>query len=84
MNWEQRIARAEKRGRFTDVDRRLAKNWDTCAIGESHGNMTSSGPGFEDPIAIVGYEFEDCVDHNDMVGARATYYKIREYYNLEP
>jgi hypothetical protein len=34
ISWKQRIALARKRGSFDEEDRKLAKNWLTCAISE--------------------------------------------------
>ena len=32
--WRARIAKAKKRGRFTDYDHELSLNWAKCAVGE--------------------------------------------------
>lgn len=32
--WEERIARAQESGRFTNEDIALAKDWNQCAVGE--------------------------------------------------
>lgn len=32
--WRARIAKAKKRGRFTDYDQELSLNWAKCAVGE--------------------------------------------------
>ena len=32
--WRTRIAKAKKRGRFTDYDQELSLNWAKCAVGE--------------------------------------------------
>jgi len=32
--WRTRIAKAKKRGRFTDYDHELSLNWAKCAVGE--------------------------------------------------
>ena len=33
--WRARIAKAKKRGRFTDYDHELSLNWAKCAVGDS-------------------------------------------------
>ena len=32
--WRERIAKAKKRGHFTEFDRELALDWSRCAVGE--------------------------------------------------
>lgn len=33
-SWEERIADAKERGRFTDYEKRMALSWNSCAVGE--------------------------------------------------
>lgn len=37
LSWAVRIERAEKRGKFNQQDKDLARGWTFCAVGERHG-----------------------------------------------
>lgn len=37
MNWQQRVARALRRGEFNAMDKRLSAPWISCAVGEYRG-----------------------------------------------
>lgn len=59
--WAQRIAAAEKRGKFTKQDINLATGWNTCAVGEAVGYpatdkeafvLIRKNPGLDNGIGI--------------------------------
>ncbi len=41
MTWRERIQAARESGRFTEYDKDLASNWNTCAVGEQREAMPS-------------------------------------------
>ena len=74
MTWRERIVAARERGGFTNEDRRLAKELDTCAVGEmslrsgvSYGKLT--GPEVQvvswAPCCTLGLAFFGAVLRNE-------------------
>lgn len=76
--WTERIAEAEKLGRFSDESQSMAQSWDTCAVGESLGPVASypalgleehiyggpAGVGAE-PVRFLGFAFWRAVISNE-------------------
>ena len=95
MNWLQRIERAEKKGKFTPVDVRLAESWATCAVGENRKRLSlleqvtpaynkEWGPTDKNLICI-GYEFMYCVEKDQVADARSWHERIQQRVaELEP
>src|SRR5271157_1477136 len=72
--WRARVDWAEKRGGFTESQRRAARDWDQCANGEAHlpAEMTHAGGGTPlDPrLRSLGRHFASAVGDNDYTQAR--------------
>lgn len=90
MNWEQRIDRAAKVGRFTAAERQRARSWASCAVGEHRdeyrgtavprkvGQLSSWKYMPADPVlSRLGVEFFGEVMENRAEGARAIHRKIQ-------
>ena len=74
LSWAIRLERAEKRGRFFMVDKDLANEWPTCAIGEKHGGKFSTGRNMTE--VRLGNEFWHAVDRDDIAEAKRIYQEI--------
>ena len=77
MDWLDRIERAAKRqrnrkGGFYGTDRKLAKGWDTCLVGE----LGLSQPHMGDEAFWPGVAMFDAVLHDDIPLARSSYKKL--------
>ena len=94
MNWLQRIERAEKKGKFTPVDVRLAESWATCAVGENRKRLPLAeqirnpyrewGPTDRELIQ-TGYSFMYSVEKDQVADARSWYERIQQRVaELEP
>lgn len=84
-SWAARIEAAEKRGNFTELEKRLAaSNWLTCAVGEKHGfpgRMNwqwdwPDGPEIEPDELTLGFKFGDAVQDDDIPEAKRLYAEI--------
>lgn len=84
--WRQRLAAAQKRGKFTKNDKRLAMGFRQCAIGEKfHLQDMKEPPKAEvvldriGPHAYdLGVEFYMAVGVNDIEHAMKTYARIQK------
>ena len=84
MTWLERLERAQTRGEFTAEDRRLAGDWNSCAVGEhlhAHASLTY-GTGVEllipDDLSLfqLGVQFCAEVTHDQVEEAKTTYSRI--------
>ncbi|HEC66181.1 hypothetical protein LCGC14_2382440 [marine sediment metagenome] len=88
--WRGRIERAQKRGKFTDNDRRDAYDWSKCAVGERDcmcEKILQSEPsnfirsdivrnGINDKVARLGSRFHTEILNNNFRGALAIIKRI--------
>ena len=82
MNWNRRLARAEKCGRFTDDDITLASKWLTCAVGEHRGEYDQGigGTPNSDALIRIGMRFALAVRHQDSASAAGAYAAIERWF----
>ena len=82
--WGERIIKAEKRGRFTLKDHKLAEDWQTCACGEQdnripRGNKGASPARPDDSrLACLGGDFYMYVSRSMVSLAANTLVKIEK------
>lgn len=79
MNWDQRIAKAEIRGWFTDNDKLISGSWKKCSLGEkfkikslSEARLIVDGKPFE-----YGVEFCEHVCKDRVKQAKKLHEKIK-------
>lgn len=81
LSWEERIATAEREGRFTDADKDAADvSWLTCAVGEraAQDGLDAVTIVFSDEIiGSAGVEFGIAVRENRIAAAREWYETIQ-------
>lgn len=82
LSWAIRIEQAEKRGRFTTVDIRLAESFLTCAIGERHNGRFPTLDAYQSnhPLNreyILGMHFFTEVKNQSLTEARRLYEEIQ-------
>ena len=87
MDWAARIARAEKRGRFTLVDKRLAEAWISCAVGEHRHQYQESIYSLQETAAPesaalthLGQIFYAADDPDGLAEARKRYDDIQRWF----
>lgn len=88
--WSDRLAAAEKRGKFTEREHDWSQDWTTCAVGERH-NYTDdwqkadyNSPTWKDgffkisvtPMYQLGVEFGSAVCRDDIPEAKRIYAEI--------
>ena len=80
LSWATRIERAEKRGRFTETDRKYAIDWSSCAIGERHDWVTNFKPSQQDFTrheSDLGIAFEIAIHRQDIAKAKRIHAEIQ-------
>ena len=87
MDWNKRLKRAEKRGEFTPVDKRLARDWTSCAVGENRGSYKEGKARWDDEaepyalgLSVAGCNFYAAVSMNNVVRARVIYDRIQAWF----
>ena len=90
MKWKERLHKAEIDGTFNDLDKVLAKDWCTCAVGEliliPKGHEYREGNYIHKKSPILhrlGNKFCLCVVNNEIDLAIDTYEKIQVQYKRE-
>ena len=82
LTWDERITRAEKRGRFTEDDRWCAANFSTCAVGENADSYRPRWSGSSVPLDLklfeYGYDFDEAVRIDNIPKARKLYGRIQK------
>ena len=85
MNWQKRIDRAKRKGRFGLIDRWLAESWRHCAVGELKNITFMGSAGYRIPADLklqsLGVQFLDAVLLDDTTGARLLYNEIQTHNN---
>ena len=76
QKWFTLIDKAEKRGEFTEAERRQARSWQTCACG-TQGKFFQNpnaldGEPWDDHLFELGAQFGDDVEQHDFKAARKT------------
>jgi len=69
--WVKKVQEAEKRGTFTEEEKKAAKYWSTCAVGEEPISLSSS-------MMSLGYNFEAAIRYDDFARAKQVLEKIRQ------
>lgn len=81
MTWEQRVKAAIERGGFTLDDRRRARHWKTCAVGEvtkharwksCHADLSPADRKLEE----LGMDFSAAVEMDNVDKARTMLMRI--------
>lgn len=86
--WSERIEAAEKRGRFTAFEAKLAGEWSSCAIGERWGGryfwiqpgMSKAAKDREDDL---GVNFAYAVGVNNIPEAKRIFAAIQALPHVE-
>ena len=87
MNWAERIARAEKEGRFTNEDSLMSRDWFTCAVGEKVFFRQTECSWSSLPVAVhsilgskahrLGHRFHNSVGKDNISRAKQIYEEIQ-------
>lgn len=88
--WKQRFRLAVKSGKFTLDDCRVAADWNSCAVGETHPSVGKIlrdyslswkySPSVEfDEIFLLGMRFYWAVNYNDIDKAKNLYKQIEDF-----
>lgn len=80
MNWDQRIAKAEKNGHFTERDKSISGNWTKCSVGERF-EITSINDAqlyIEPKTLKLGIKFCERVCQNEIKLAKRLHNKIKK------
>ncbi len=83
-SWRKVITEAEARGRFRDIDKMKAANWDTCAVGDANTRhpdrvvlpVPDRRP-LDDELTSWGLEFSRAVDRDNFKEARRALAEIQ-------
>ena len=83
--WAKRLDAAEKRGRFTKQDIKLASHWRTCAVGEHRGEFREAGGDGECPLSkvlrVAGQDFVLAIKQDSVALARSAYDIIQAWFS---
>ncbi len=87
MNWDARLKRAEKQGKFAKADRDLAGPWLSCAVGERSGQYrewkaknAEPGTPLSGVLSALGFDFYYDVAHDNVDFARDAYDAIQAWF----
>ncbi len=85
MSWDARLTRAEKKGEFTNADRRLGGPWVSCAVGEHSGSydedkFVTEGEPNANGLFHLGADFSLFVRHGNVAEAREVYDRIQAWF----
>ena len=85
MDWNARLTRAEKRGKFTRTDRDLGRPWTSCAVGEHSGcydvgKFMTEGEPNANGLFHLGIDFSVALRHDDIAEARRIYDRIQAWF----
>ena len=80
MNWDQRIAKAEKNGYFTDTDKMISGNWTRCSIGERFKikSVEDARLKVDSDLVKLGVEFCECICKDRISRAKRLHNKIKK------
>lgn len=77
MTWEARLLRARKNHTFTVVDKRLVKEWSSCAVGERFHIDKKKLQRVGSEVYALGGEFMFTVNSDDVQSAQLLYDRLQ-------
>lgn len=80
MNWDQRIAKAEKNGHFTINDRLASGNWTKCSVGENFKirSLDDARLVIEGKVTRLGIKFCQSVVDGEIKRAKRLHNQIKK------
>ena len=82
MDWNARLTRAERQNTFLYMERDLAGDWPTCAVGGHSGQYAARDSRRPRAAGLLnlGYAFNSAIHQNEVAKARAIYDRIQAWF----